>query len=286
MEIFAGFLRRVAAYVVDSLVLLIPAVLIDYAMGSREGLASLLQLAMWWIYKAGMESGAGQATLGKKALGIKVTGLDGERISFARASGRYFGMFLSALILSIGFLMAAFTAKRQALHDMLASCLVVRADATPEEIREGHGTMPMSLGTWIAAVIVLFVPILGILAAIAIPAYQDYTQRAKIAEALADGVRWKQEAASEFASYARQPASATAEPVREVEHSSRFVSRIVMRKSERTLEIALDRGAFPASAGLAKGDAAIELKMNADGTTWACSGRGVPDKWLPPSCRL
>ena len=59
------------------------------------------------------------------ALGIKVTDLDGNRISFGRATGRHFAKWLSALILGIGYIMVAFTAKKQGLHDQVASCLVV-----------------------------------------------------------------------------------------------------------------------------------------------------------------
>ena len=78
-----------------------------------------------WIYSAVFESSGKQATLGKMALGIIVTDLSGKRISFGKASGRYFGQFLSGFILGIGFLMIAFTARKQGLHDKLAGCLVV-----------------------------------------------------------------------------------------------------------------------------------------------------------------
>ena len=76
-----------------------------------------------------MESSAKQATVGKMALGIIVTDLDGRRIGFGRATGRYFAKILSALTLGIGFLMAGFTERKQALHDMVASCLVVKGVA-------------------------------------------------------------------------------------------------------------------------------------------------------------
>src|SRR5690606_40469228 len=66
-----------------------------------------------------------QATLGKMAIGIKVVRGDGTRISFARGFARYFAMILSALTLGIGFLMAAFTERKQALHDILCDTLVV-----------------------------------------------------------------------------------------------------------------------------------------------------------------
>ena len=83
-----------------------------------------LGLILNWIYYAVMESSAIQATLGKMALGIKVVDLEGNRISFAKATGRYFGKAISFLILFIGFIMVAFTKKKQGLHDIMASCLV------------------------------------------------------------------------------------------------------------------------------------------------------------------
>jgi uncharacterized RDD family membrane protein YckC len=78
-----------------------------------------------WIYEAFMLSSEWQATVGKRAMSIVVTDIDGRRISFARATGRHFAKYLSALLLGIGFIMAAFTAKKQALHDMIAETIVV-----------------------------------------------------------------------------------------------------------------------------------------------------------------
>jgi uncharacterized RDD family membrane protein YckC len=72
-----------------------------------------------------MESSTSQATIGKMLMGIKVTDMNGHRISFARASGRFFGKALSKLIVYIGFIMAAFTEKKQGLHDILAKTLVI-----------------------------------------------------------------------------------------------------------------------------------------------------------------
>jgi len=75
-----------------------------------------------------MESSVWQATLGKKTLGLRVTDLQGNRISFGRASGRFFGRIISGLTLFIGYIMAGFTEKKQALHDIIASCLVIRQE--------------------------------------------------------------------------------------------------------------------------------------------------------------
>ena len=79
-----------------------------------------------WLYYTLMESSRFQGTLGKMAVQIKVTDLDGNRISFGQATGRHFGKFLSAILLGIGFIMVAFTEKKQGLHDVMAGCLVVR----------------------------------------------------------------------------------------------------------------------------------------------------------------
>jgi uncharacterized RDD family membrane protein YckC len=80
-----------------------------------------------WIYEAWMTSSDRQATVGKIAVGLKVTDLYGQRISFARATGRHFAKILSAMILMIGFIMVAFTERKQGLHDLLAGTLVVKS---------------------------------------------------------------------------------------------------------------------------------------------------------------
>ena len=83
-------------------------------------------VGLQWLYYAIMESSKAQSTLGKMALRIKVTDYNGNRISFGRASGRYFGKYISSLILLIGYIMAEFTEKKQALHDIMAGCLVIK----------------------------------------------------------------------------------------------------------------------------------------------------------------
>jgi uncharacterized RDD family membrane protein YckC len=141
--VYAGFWLRAAAYVVDSILLgltaglLIIGPLMEHAGlspdnpwilltgSSRQVVAvQLLMIMVFWLYWATMESSPWQATLGKRIFGLVVVDLTGKRISFARATGRYFAKVLSSLFF-IGFIMAAFTARKQALHDMLASTLVV-----------------------------------------------------------------------------------------------------------------------------------------------------------------
>lgn len=96
-------------------------------VGAIVGTAMITYLALivlMWLYFAIMESSKFQGTVGKIAIGLVVTDLEGNRISFARVTGRYFGKILSILIFMIGYILADFTQKKQALLDMLASTLV------------------------------------------------------------------------------------------------------------------------------------------------------------------
>lgn len=153
---YAGFWLRFVAYIIDSiivsvamLVLLVPLFFLlggaaylgsfsremgsqpnPFAIGAFVSLALVLggvALIGHWLYFAYLESGEKQATWGKQALGLYVTDLAGNRITFARASGRFFAKLITGLIpLGIGYIMAGITERKQALHDMIASCLVLR----------------------------------------------------------------------------------------------------------------------------------------------------------------
>jgi uncharacterized RDD family membrane protein YckC/cytochrome c-type biogenesis protein CcmH/NrfG len=124
--IYAGFWKRFAAWFIDMIVTAVLCYALNFVVGVI--VMFIWSFFIWWLYSAVMESSNLQATLGKMALGIKVTDLNGSRISFGRATGRYFGMFISSIILSIGFIMIAFTKKKQGLHDIMAGCLVVNKD--------------------------------------------------------------------------------------------------------------------------------------------------------------
>lgn len=91
----------------------------------------LIDLAVAWTYFATMESGPWQATVGKRALRLVVVDGRGARLSILRASGRYLGKYVSILLLGIGFIMAAFTARKQALHDLMADTVVLRRPPEP-----------------------------------------------------------------------------------------------------------------------------------------------------------
>ena len=131
----AGFWRRLGAALIDGLVLAATMAALGalglpiYRDRELNALGLAVGLLVYWLYFAGLESSRRQGTLGKLALSIKVTDLAGGRIGFGRASGRYFAKYLSAAILMVGFAMAGFTARKQALHDLVAGTLVV--DRTP-----------------------------------------------------------------------------------------------------------------------------------------------------------
>ena len=132
---YSGFWRRFVAYVIDNILLSVIFWLLVVVLGGIAGDGGVigaytLAAIVWLGYYAAMESSSHQATVGKIALGIQVTDLQGNRVSFGRALGRNLAKILSALILYIGFIMAAFTAKKQALQDMIAGTLVVKKGST------------------------------------------------------------------------------------------------------------------------------------------------------------
>lgn len=87
---------------------------------------ALIAFAGQWLYEALMTSSSWQATLGKRILSLRVIDEAGHRISFARATGRFFAKILSSAFCCIGFIMIAFTDRKRGLHDMIAGTLVIR----------------------------------------------------------------------------------------------------------------------------------------------------------------
>lgn len=140
--VYAGFWKRVAAYLIDSMIVGMIGGLIGGMVGGILGaamfrseapagllaiqaVAQLLSLAAGATYFGWFHASSHQATPGKMAIGIKVTRGDGQRIGFWRGFGRYFALIVSSLTLCIGFMMAGFTERKRALHDMMCDTLVV-----------------------------------------------------------------------------------------------------------------------------------------------------------------
>ena len=149
--VYAGFWKRFLAFIIDAIIMSIASFLAiipvlgliglgvgTAAAGDSDSMTGIIIAAIGaylmvcmalavagWLYYALMETSVNQGTLGKMALGIKVTDLSGNRVTFGKATGRYFGKIVSGMILYIGYIMAGFTEKKQALHDIMAGCLVV-----------------------------------------------------------------------------------------------------------------------------------------------------------------
>jgi uncharacterized RDD family membrane protein YckC/type II secretory pathway pseudopilin PulG len=258
--IYAGFWKRFVAYILDTVLL----AALYFFIGSY-----LILLLITWLYYALMESSPSQATLGKMALGIKVVDMQGNRISFLRATGRLLGKILSSLILSIGYIMAAFTSRKQALHDLMADCLVINKDAAPDQV--GQPVATGGAGIIIALVIaaVIAVPVIGILAAVALPAYQDYTVRARVYEAIVVGRKATELIDSYVAKHNVRPDSTQA-----VTPESEYVESIAIDR-EGAVRVALNIP--PIEQGV------IILSPQEQG--WACSAENVDDRYLPRECR-
>lgn len=154
---YAGFWRRLLAFVVDFIFLLAIDIFILGLSGLSEGMRMLYQyirhvpmtdkygnvpnavvpmplllsilvlfILVPWIYYAGLECSKNQATIGKIAARVAVTDYHGKRITFSRATLRFFAKFVSLIIVFVGFVMIGFTLRKQGLHDKIAGTLVFR----------------------------------------------------------------------------------------------------------------------------------------------------------------
>jgi uncharacterized RDD family membrane protein YckC len=156
---YGGFWIRFAAYLIDSIIVGIPLGILsiiifavffgvsgafDAALydptyleqdvtGEEAGaffgayfVTMLVNFIVAVLYFAGLHASKWQATIGKKLVGLKVTDMNGNRISFWRGLGRYLAMTFLSSIFMIGYIIAAFTEKKQALHDLIARTVVVK----------------------------------------------------------------------------------------------------------------------------------------------------------------
>jgi uncharacterized RDD family membrane protein YckC len=159
---YVGFWRRVLAYIIDAIILFLGFWFIDLVSGGAvfqtletgggksdlpvsfafemTGFGTLLSFVASWLYFAGFEASTLQATPGKMTVGAKVTDLEGAKIGFPRATGRYFSKILSGIILLIGFIMVGLTARKQGLHDKIAETLVIKRYYVPSAA--GHPSPP------------------------------------------------------------------------------------------------------------------------------------------------
>lgn len=145
-RIYAGFWKRFGAYLIDEIILstigLVVLLIFGGMIGVSMGLSGIdediigpvvvmniiaLETILNWLYFTVLESSSRRATLGKMALGIAVTDMYGRRMSFMRANARFWSKIISGLFLNIGYIIAGFTERKQALHDLIAGTLVINS---------------------------------------------------------------------------------------------------------------------------------------------------------------
>ncbi|MBS0380899.1 MAG: RDD family protein [Proteobacteria bacterium] len=317
-RLYAGFWRRVLAWFIDALAISAMHVVLTVFFGTwlllpwalaggvhdalmAKAVDTSLQpfgIVVAWLYYAVCESARWQATPGKLALGLRVTDEHGERIGFARATGRYFGKFVSALTLCIGFLLAGWTVRKQALHDLMAGCCVVRAGGLAawrlEEISRTDAAAPIAVPAvragmpgWAIALIVIVggvfvgLPLLATLAAIAVPAYRNYTVRTEIAQGIALTGRPRALVAEYIGARGALPGDNAALGLPRPEAiQARYVTSV--RVVEGKVVVTYGNQASPVIRG---GHVVVSPYGNAALLHWQCSSRDIQTRYLPTNCR-
>ena len=221
-EAYAGFWHRLAAFAIDYLLVFVASGVLAAGaqlagiVGESAQQLSLAVFAGYFLYYAVLESSPWQATVGKRTVGLKVTNRHGERVGFARAAARFVARLLSVLTMGLGFLLIVVTKRRQALHDLVAGTLVAH---------DGTQRRP----AWVVAAFatVACVPVLAVLAAIALPAVQDYTVRAQVSEGLSLATGYRDAIEVAWRSSPRDFADLTSDSLAAgLPHSGRYVESI------------------------------------------------------------
>jgi uncharacterized RDD family membrane protein YckC/Tfp pilus assembly major pilin PilA len=277
---YGGFWVRFAAHFVDGFIIwVLTVVLVVIWVVAVEFEGSDIATILWSVsfvtvgqfYHAYYVSSAKMATPGKRLCGLYVTDVDGHRLSFVHALGRNVAALLSYLTLYIGFFMAGLTERRQALHDKLAGTLVHR--------------QPGSSPVWVVLIVVgvfLFVALAGIIAAVAIPAFDDYGTRAKMAGVLAT----MREAREPIAIYEKEKGAwpttweqVQFNPLSQLQqHSRPIVEDIRLERGGVVVTIVKIRGA--------QGQVSLTpRKAGEDLVEWTCTSSPEIGKYMPASCR-
>lgn len=274
---YAGFWVRFGAVILDTIILYIVAIVVGGIIGFVFALmggvrwvgagASIVGILGAFLYFTLMESSERGATLGKRAFKLRVVTAEGhERIGFGRAVGRYFARFISILVLYIGYLMQPFTRRKQALHDMICGTAVV-ALAPASRVLLG-----------VAIFFGLLLPTLGIVAAVSIPAYQDYTVRAKVSEALIAASPARDAVQIYYAERNAYPKT-LAEAGVNIPPTPR-VRSVTINPRTAALTVTL---AFSPLAG--KTIMLVPERAEGDALTWKCRPGTAARKYLPGACR-
>lgn len=185
--VYAGFGRRYVAVMLDVFIIFVPLLvvgaLLTGAIGIRldeqsnwsiaSGVAAVCFVILFWIYNAVQISGSHRSTWGMRALLVQVVDANTlTRVEFAKVTRRYFVSLISALLFFVGYLIQPFTKRRQALHDIVADTIVLASGKLS------------AAAVAVLTVVGIAIPLTGVVAAVALPVYQEYVLRTEIGEAL------------------------------------------------------------------------------------------------------
>lgn len=281
--LYAGFWVRFGAVFLDSLILtiimfplwILIGVIAGFSKTNQTSITVFVYLASFGVsalYFTLMESSEKSASFGKRWMGLKVLDVNGDRITNGRAFVRWISHIFSYMTLYIGFLIQPFASKKQALHDMLAGTIIVKDP-------QFKGTSAIVIAV---AILVGLVPIVGIMAAIAIPAYQDYTIKAKVAQAEQIG-RQASSAVEAFYLQKGSVPSSIEEAGFSMPVTMPYISSVLVDPKSGVVQVAFSTGAGQAIAGKSL---LMIPKANVDKTiNWTCSSQDIQMKYLSQACR-
>lgn len=281
---YAGFWRRFAAAILDFLILILPLAVVSIVValitGPKSSATAIADLSMpfvVWLYFAIMESSRAQATVGKRVFGVRVADLEGDAVSFLRASARFFSKIFSILSLGIGFLAVPFTRRKQALHDVVAGCLVVRRETTTADLKQHGFGQPLTAGRLVALVLAaVLIPAAAAGSAVAVPLYQDYLVRSKLNDAIEIGRAATFNVTAYMLQHKAMPRSL--EDARATVTSPHLREAVITRNGTIVLTLAIDKLE-------GKRVAFVPSTQKQEKIVWTCTSDEIAQRYLPRQCR-
>jgi uncharacterized RDD family membrane protein YckC/Tfp pilus assembly protein PilE len=302
--LYGGFWMRAAAVVLDALVFWVALFVVTFVLffvlalvtphqsiastqpQTAQLLSAFLLLLAALLYFPLWESSAKQATPGKLALGLRVTDENGNRIGFWHALGRHLGKIVSWALLYVGYMLAGWTGRKQALHDLMAGTFVVRSH---ELEAWGRGDHPPSrpvtpMPAWAIVLIVLgggFFLFGPIMTAIAIPQYQNYLTRAQTLEAITVTQDAKAAVTNYLLANGTPPANNAQAGLGDPEQlHGRYVSSVSVVDGAIV-------ASFGSQAALMLHDKHLTLTPSLQGhaVSWTCASEDIPNQYLPLACQ-
>lgn len=314
-DLYGGFWMRFAAWLLDWMITVVGLALVKVPLAvlllgrahvqivdSGRPLFELfstqlgITLLVTWLYGASFIGSRLQATPGMLMLGLRVTTLEGDAIGFGQATARYFASWLSTLIFDFGYFMIGWTQRKQGLHDMLVSTLVVRRDGLArlhEDLASGRAmdagagefrglSTGAIIGIVCAVLLAVAVPVVGILAAIAIPAYQTYVGLSQVHAGLEQAGNVEAAVAAFYERTGRFPASNASAGVAEAGSIlGPYVSGVEVHEGGEVV-VRFGNQAIRAVTGRSM---ALMPTVDGGAIQWFCEPVDMPHDYVPASCR-